>query len=179
MYVKLNISTLLMPTHKYLTNYSPSIIAQVESLVEQDRLKDYLLARYPKPHNKVNDSNLRDYVIALKNQHMKKSQPLSKIIYDKKLHVVHNALGLHSYVARVHGGKLKTKNEIRVSAVFKKAPEEFLNMIVVHELAHLKEIEHNKAFYRLCLHMLRDYHQLELDMRLYLIQQDISGAIYD
>jgi len=52
-------------------------------------------------------------------------------------------------------------------------------MIVVHELAHLKEIEHNKAFYRLCLHMLHNYHQLELDMRLYLIQLDMTGAIYD
>jgi len=27
-------------------------------------------------------------------------------------------------------------------------------MIVVHELAHLKEKQHNKAFYRLCLNML-------------------------
>ena len=109
---------------------------------------------------------------------MKKSAPLSKIIYDNKLHVVHNALGLHSYVARVQGGKLKTKNELRVSDVFKKVPEDFLNMIVVHELAHLKEIEHNKAFYRLCLHMLPEYHQLELDMRLYLIQLELGASLY-
>ncbi|WP_317628143.1 YgjP-like metallopeptidase domain-containing protein [Colwellia psychrerythraea] len=27
--------------------------------------------------------------------------------------------------------------------IFKKAPEAFLTMIVVHELAHLKEKEHN------------------------------------
>ena len=110
---------------------------------------------------------------------MKKSPPLSKIIYDRKLHVVHNALGLHSYVARVQGGKLKTKNELRVSAVFKKTPEAFLNMIVVHELAHLKEKQHNKAFYRLCLNMLDNYHQLELDMRLYLIQLELGKTLYD
>ena len=41
-------------------------------------------------------------------------------------------------------------------------------MIVVHELAHLKEPEHNKAFYQLCTHMAPDYHQLEFDLRLYL-----------
>ena len=110
---------------------------------------------------------------------MKKSQPLSKIMYDSKLHVVHNALGLHSYVSRVQGGKLKIKNELRASTVFKKAPEAFLNMIVVHELAHLKEREHNKAFYRLCRHMLNNYHQLELDMRLYLIQLESGGTLYD
>jgi len=92
-----------MPAHKYLTNYPQTLIAQVESLIKEERLKDYLLQRYPQPHTIVNDSELREYVTTLKNQHMKKSQPLSKIIYDTKLHVVHNALGLHSYVARVQG----------------------------------------------------------------------------
>ena len=168
-----------MPIHKYLTNYPPSLINQVETLIEKDQLKSYLLSRYPKQHNIANDNDLRDYVMSIKNQNMKKSQPLSKIIYDSKLHVVHNALGLHSYATRIQGGKLKTKNELRVSAVFKKTPEEFLNMIVVHELAHLKEKEHNKAFYRLCLNMLSNYHELELDMRLFLIQQETGGSIYN
>lgn len=135
-----------MPIHKYLTNYPPSLIAQVESQIEKNRLKSYLLDRYPRPHNIANDNDLRDYVMSIKNQHMKKSQPLSKIIYDTKLHVVHNALGLHSYATRIQGSKLKTKNELRVSAAFKKTPEEFLNMIVVHELAHLKEKEHKDQF---------------------------------
>ena len=167
-----------MPIHKYLTHYPPSLIAQVESLIEKDQLKSFLLDRYPTPHAIANDNDLRDYVMAIKNQHMKKSQPLSKIIYDTKLHVVHNALGLHSYIARNQGGKLKTKNELRVSTVFKKTPEEFLNMIVVHELAHLKEKEHNKAFYRLCNNMLANYHELELHMRLFLIQQESGDAMY-
>lgn len=167
-----------MPVKKYLANYSPTLITQVESLIKNDRLQSYLLERYPVAHNIYNDNELRDYVTTLKNRHMKKSQPLSKIIYDSKLHVVHNALGLHSYVSRIQGGKLKTKNELRVSAVFKNTPEVFLNMIVVHELAHLKEKEHNKAFYRLCNHMLNDYHQLEFDMRLYLIQLEIGEPLY-
>jgi predicted metal-dependent hydrolase len=148
-------------------------------LIKNDGLAKYLLQRYPEPHNIANDNDLRDYVSALKNRYMKKSPPLSKIMYDGKLHVVHNALGLHSYVTRVQGGKLKGKNELRISVVFKNTPEAFLNMIVVHELAHLKEREHNKAFYRLCQYMLRDYHQLELDMRLYLIQLELGGSIYD
>ena len=168
-----------MSTHKYLSHYPPSIIAQLESLINNNQLASYLLQRYPSAHNITNDSDLRDYVLALKNQHMKKSQPLSKIIYDQKIHVVNNALGMHSYATRIQGGKLKTKNELRVSAVFKKAPEAFLNMIVVHELAHLKEKEHNKAFYRLCLNMLNNYHQLELDMRLYLIQLELGDSLYE
>ena len=168
-----------MSVHRYLTHYPPSLITQVEALIEKDRLAAYLKDKYPEAHNVANDSDLRDYVLSLKNRHMKKSQPLSKILYDHKLHVVNNALGLHSYVSRVQGGKLKTKNELRVSSVFKKIPEAFLNMIVVHEFAHLKEKEHNKAFYRLCLNMLSNYHELELDMRLYLIQLETGGALYD
>ena len=170
--------TFIMPIHKYLKNYPPSLIAQVETLLKRNKLKSYLLDRYPKPHVIANDNDLRDYVMSIKNQHMKKSQPLSKIMYDSKLHVVHNALGLHSYATRIQGGKLKTKHELRVSAIFKKTPEEFLNMIVVHELAHLKEKEHNKAFYRLCLNMLGNYHELELDMRLFLIQLEAEESIY-
>ena len=46
-------------------------------------------------------------------------------------------------------------------------------LVEVHELAHLRERDHNKAFYQLCLHMEPHYHQLEFDMRLYLTQQEL------
>lgn len=109
---------------------------------------------------------------------MKKTQPLSKVVYDGKIHIVNHALGLHSYVARNQGGKLKSKNELRVSDLFKNTPEPFLNMIVVHELAHLKEKDHNKAFYQLCRHMQPDYHQLEFDVRVYLTEMDTNGTVF-
>ena len=64
---------------------------------------------------------------------------------------------------------------IRIAALFKQAPEEFLRMIVVHELAHLREREHDKAFYQLCQHMEPHYHQYELDVRLYLTHMESSG----
>lgn len=41
-------------------------------------------------------------------------------------------------------------------------------MIVVHELAHLKERDHDNAFYALCVHMEPHYHQLKFDVRLWL-----------
>lgn len=167
-----------MPPFKYIASYAPDVITQVQHMIDNNRLEQFLLSKYPVPHTVVNDKVLRDFVMALKNRHLKKSAPLSKIVYDPKIHVINNALGLHSYVSRVQGSKLKSKNEIRISTIFKKSPEEFLSMIVVHELAHLKEKQHNKAFYQLCQHMLPNYHQLEFDMRLYLTQLDIGGAIY-
>ncbi|MGV2872066.1 YgjP-like metallopeptidase domain-containing protein [Colwellia sp. E150_009] len=148
-------------------------------MLEEKTLSKYLLSKYPKPHNITNDKVLRSFVMNLKNQYLKKSSPLSKIKFDDKIHVINNALGLHSFVSRVQGSKLKSKNEIRIATVFKSAPEEFLQMIVVHELAHLKEKEHNKAFYQLCQHMLPSYHHIELDLRIYLTQIDSFGNIYD
>ena len=62
--------------------------------------------------------------------------------------------------------------------MFKATPEAFLKMIVVHELAHFKEKEHNKAFYKLCQHMEPNYHQYEFDLRLYLTQMELFGDIY-
>jgi hypothetical protein len=47
---------------------------------------------------------------------------------------------------------------------------------VVHELAHLKEREHNKPFYALCEHMLPGYHQVEFDTRLWLTWQQLQAA---
>jgi predicted metal-dependent hydrolase len=168
-----------MSTLKYLLSYPDDVQAQVEQLLQQNKLRSFLLKRYPEPHNIANDKSLRDYAFELKNRYLKSSSPLSKVIYDGKLHVIHNALGTHSFVSRVQGNKLKSKNEIRVSSVFKKAPEAFLNMIVVHELAHIREKEHNKAFYQLCQHMQPDYHQLEFEMRVYLTQLETYGSIYD
>jgi len=163
---------------KYLKNYPPTVIDQVQKLIESNKLSELLLNKYPNSHKISNNKILYAFVMDLKNQFLKQSNPLSKIIYDDRIDVIHHALGLHSFVSRVQGNKLKSKNEIRIGSVFKKVPIEFLTMIVVHELAHLKEKEHNKAFYKLCMHMEPKYHQLEFDMRLYLTHIDLVGKLY-
>jgi len=162
----------------YLAAYSATTQSQVEGLIADNQLSDFLLQKYPTAHTVSNNKALYHYVMALKNQFLRKSNPLSKVIYDDTLNVLQQALGLHSFVSRVQGGKLKAKNEIRIGAVFKRAPDAFLMMISVHELAHLKEKQHNKAFYKLCTHMLPDYHQLEFDTRLYLTHLDRVGSLY-
>ena len=108
---------------------------------------------------------------------MKKSAPLSKVVYDGKINIIHNALGTHHFISRVQGSKFKAKNEIKIASIFKNVPKEFLEMIVVHELAHFKEKEHNKAFYKLCNYMQPSYHQVEFDLRVYLTYVDLRGKI--
>jgi predicted metal-dependent hydrolase len=161
---------------KYLGGYSPALQAQAHELIAQDRLGEYIRSRYTASHEVRNDKALRLVAVELKDRFMRNTAPLSKVIYDSKLQVLSQALGTHTTVSRVQGNKLKTSREIRVAMVFRDAPAEFLKMILVHELAHLKESAHNKAFYQLCTHMAPNYHQLEFDLRLYLTFLDCSRA---
>ncbi len=166
-----------MKTLKYLGNYPKETQEQVIKLLEADKLSVHLLNKYPVSHNMKNDKALFTYTQNLKNEYLKKSSPLSKVLYDGKINVIHNALGTHHYISRVQGSKLKAKNEIRIASMFKNVPEKFLEMIVIHELAHFKEKEHNKAFYKVCAYMQEDYHQVEFDLRLYLTQIDLGGKL--
>lgn len=161
-----------MNSLKYLSGYSEELKAQVRQLIADDRLGALLAKRYPERHEVRTDKALFDYTSELKARYLRNAEPLAKVMYDNKLKVISHALGTHTTVSRVQGGKLKAKREIRVASLFKEAPTEFLKMIVVHELAHLKEREHNKAFYQLCAHMEPAYHQLEFDLRLYLTLLD-------
>jgi len=159
---------------KYLVGYPDHLLARVRGLIEQGRLGTMLSEKYDQPNPVRNDGQLYDYVQSLKERHMRKSVPLGKVLYDSKLQVMKHALGTHTAISRVHGGKLKASREIRIATVFRDAPADFLKMIVVHELAHMREADHNKAFYQLCTHMESNYHQLEFDLRLYLTHLDLS-----
>lgn len=162
---------------KYLNHYPQHLQHQIKELIEKDKLSVYILSKYPQKHTYQSDIALYDYTQDFKNQYLKK-QTLSKVVYDGKINVIHDALGVHTFISRVQGGKLKAKNEIRIGTVFKNMPEAFLRMIVVHELAHFKEKEHNKAFYNFCQHIEPDYHQLEFDLRVYLTYVDGGGKLY-
>ena len=155
---------------KYLAGYPPHLQARAHELIVQGRLGAMLAEKYGQPHAVRSDGQLYAYVQEFKDRHLRKSVPLGKVIYDAKLQVMKHALGTHTTLSRVQGSRLKASREIRIASVFRDAPAEFLKMIVVHELAHLKEAEHSKSFYQLCTHITPDYHQLEFDMRLYLTQ---------
>ncbi len=165
------------PMHKlpYLSGYPDTLRTQVMQLVDAGRLGEVLLQRYPDAHGIRTDRALYDYVQDLKGDYLRQAAPVSKVAYDSKIHVVQHALGLHTAISRVQGSKLKAKHEIRVASVFRDGPLPFLRMIAVHELAHLKEKEHDKAFYKLCCWMEPEYHQLEFDLRLYLTWLDLGG----
>ena len=158
-----------LPPLNYLAGYPAELQARVQAQLADGTLAERL-ARHPaEPHDVRTDAALYDYTLALKSRFMRNADALSKVVFDNRLHVLQNALGTHTTVSRVQGTKLKAKREIRIAGVFRTLPARFLKMIVVHELAHLKERAHDKAFYSLCQHMEADYHQLEFDLRLQLM----------
>jgi UTP pyrophosphatase len=159
----------------YLAAYPANLQAQAAQLLADGRLAEVLRRRYPRAHGIRTDKGLYDYVQELKDTHLRNAAPVSKVAFDSKIQVVQHALGLHTAISRVQGNKLKAKHEIRIATVFRDAPEEFLRMIAVHELAHLKEKQHDKAFYKLCCAIEPHYHQYEFDLRLYLTLLDSTA----
>jgi len=157
---------------RYLDGYPATIITQVETLFKQGKLGLWLEKKYPDGHAIQSDKSLYQFVGELKQRYLKNAPALSKVQFDNKQNPIKGTLGTNTFISRVQGGKLKANNEIRIATLFRDGPEDFLRMIVVHELAHLKEKDHNKAFYQLCCHMEPDYHQLEFDMRVWLNWRD-------
>ena len=163
---------------KYLSQYPIDLVEKATDLIRENRLGDLLRKKYPSVHDVRTDKALYAYVMGLKKEFMRQSANISRICYDERITALENALGQHRFKSRVQGANLRASSEIRIASVFKKAPLPFLKMICVHELAHLREKEHNKAFYHLCEYMEPDYHTIELDMRLFLLHTFIHGPLY-
>ena len=167
--------TNLNTSFKYLQSYPEALQQQVQKIIEGPGLGAWLLSRHPQPHGVRTDSALYTYVMDLKNEFLRQADPINKVSFDSKLHIIQHALGLHTTTSRIQGSKLKSKRDIKVAALFKDTPLAFLQMIAVHELAHLKVREHDKAFYKLCHHMAPDYARSEFELRVYLTHLEAGG----
>ena len=161
---------------RYVGDYSATVQEQVRRLIAEGRLGEHLRRKYPGTHSIQTDGALYDYVLELKQAHLRSSGPLHKVIWQNKMDVMQKVLGLNTAISRVQGGRLKAKAEIRIASLFKRTAPEFLEMVAVHELAHLRERDHDKAFYALCRHMMPDYHQVEFDLRLLMLQAEIEST---
>ena len=160
----------------FLPSYPEHLRAQIWQLHQQGQLESYLQQLYPDSHTIQSDKALYAFCNDIKQQYLKNAPQLDKVYFDNQLTIERQTLGLNTAISRVQGGKLKAKKEIRISSFFKSTPPEFLKMIAVHELAHLKERDHDKAFYQLCMHMEPNYPQYEFDCRVYLFWKMQSHA---
>lgn len=162
-------------SHPYFLHYSEEVQAQVTQLIEHKKLGTFFKSRYPEPHQIKNDKLLYEYVEGLRQQYLKNTPRVSQAKFEKRHNMVVNALGTHTFKTTRHGHKHKTSHQIHIATQLKHAPEAILRALVVHELAHFKEKDHNKAFYKLCQHMEPSYHQLELELRLFILMCETEG----
>ncbi len=147
----------------------PALRREVARLRDAGELGPRLARKYPARHDVRGDRALYEYVQSLRGRHLRSAPNLTRVLYDPRLDAAHRALGLHTVRSRVHGDGLRATREIRVARLFEELAPELLEMIVVHELAHLRHREHDRAFYQLCEHMQPTYMERELDVRLYLV----------
>ena len=155
----------------FLDTYPDKVQNKIRTLIEEDGLDAYLNDLYPEKHKINTDKALFAYVQNLRKTYMRKAPPAHKVVFEDKNETVYNALGdtINDLILTDNGHKIK--NVIRIAELFQNAPLELFHMVVVHELAHTKEREHDRNFFRLCRHMDDDYEQHEFDLRLYLLSQ--------
>ena len=110
-----------------------------------------------------------------KKHYLKNALPFGRAAFKKQGDMVTNALGTHTFRMQ---GKTR-KHDLAINSDLLCAPEPLLKALVVHELAHFKEKDHNKSFYALCCHMEPEYHQLELDLRIFCVAIAIGENPYN
>ena len=96
-----------MTVLKYLQAYPERLQDQVRQLIAEERLGEYLTQRYPGRHDVQSDKALYGYALDLKQQYMRNAPAIDKVLFDNRLDLTHRALGLHTTVSRVQGGKLR------------------------------------------------------------------------
>jgi UTP pyrophosphatase len=155
---------------RYFSGYPEHIVSAIMQLIKNDTHGAYLTKKYPRAHTITSDKLLYTYATELKKQYLKNAPPFGRAAFKKQGDMVTNALGTHTYRMQ---GKTR-KHDLAINSDLLRAPEPLLKALVVHELAHFKEKDHNKSFYKLCCHMEPEYHQLELDLRIFcvLVAQD-------
>ncbi|MCG7546990.1 MULTISPECIES: M48 family metallopeptidase [Pseudoalteromonas] len=163
---------------KYFQHYPDSLQAQVKTLIADEKLQPYFKSKYPLGHQLQNQQALYQYCTALKQRYLKNTPRLNNVSFNKHTDMMKGTLGTHTHKQHRHGQKLKARYDIALNNQLKYAPEAILRALIVHELAHFKHAEHDKAFYNLCCNMEPDYHQLELDLRLFVVLDELGLNFY-
>jgi hypothetical protein len=159
----------------YLRGYPPELLQQVRDLLAAAGWPRPWRSGIPRRTTCRTERALYDYVSALKARHMKSARrwrrwPTTRSCTSCATPWARTAPSPRA--GRAAQGQARDPHRRAVQG----APADFLRMIVVHELAHLKEREHDRAFYALCLHMEPHYHQLEFDLRLWLTAREWTQA---
>lgn len=77
--------------------------------------------------------------------------------FADKMHVKYGTITIRNQ--RTKWGSCSGKGNLNFNCLLMLAPPEVIDAVIVHELCHLKEMNHSKQFYNEILKVYPDYHQ--------------------
>lgn len=95
----------------------------------------------------------------LLRQKAKEYLPQRTAHFSKLMGVIPSKIGISS--AKKRFGSCNSKDSINFSLYLMLYPQEAIDYVIVHELAHLKELNHSKKFYGIIESILPDYRERE------------------
>ena len=115
------------------------------------------IKKHIKKQNEKNEKygNLTDEMIAKLRVAAKEILPLKVAYYAGIMGLKYGRITITG--AKTRFGSCSSKGNIAFSYRLMMYPDEAIDYVVVHELAHLKEMNHSPAFYKIIAKVLPDY----------------------
>ena len=132
-------------TEEKLSSIASSHKEWIEKQLAKQRKKS---EKYPEP-TKEEENRLRSLA--------RKILPTKLEYYSKIMGLKYGRVTITG--AKTRFGSCSSKGNIAFSFRLMRYPDEAIDYVVVHELAHLKEMNHSKRFYQIIEKVLPDYKQ--------------------
>ena len=138
--------------------------AYIRSIVEQK--KDWIEKHQKTALSKPKPPELTKQQIELLVAKAKEILPPKVAYYSQIMGVTPTAITVTG--AKTRFGSCSGKNRICFSYILMQYPEEAIDYVVVHELAHIKHKNHSKSFYAYVQRFLPDYKKREQILKTFL-----------
>ena len=112
------------------------------------------LARYPEPSEEE---------LAMLTKRAKEILPSKVAFYARRMGLTPSGISFGRAKSRF--GSCDGNNRLRFSCLLMRYPDQAIDYVVVHELAHIRHKNHGKAFYALIAEFLPDYKKREALLR--------------
>lgn len=130
---------------------------QISSFVNKNT--EWILSATEKKKKQIEKFNLTDEQIERLVHKAKQIIPAKVEYYSHLMNLY--PTGVKITKAKKRFGSCNGKNSLCFSCFLINYPDEAIDYVVVHELAHIKHHNHSKAFYALIAHYMPDYKQRE------------------
>lgn len=135
---------------KFVEEKRPWIQKHLKKAKQQDREKE----------SPFSESELQELADAAKHDFLRRVEKYESVIGVR-------ATGITIRCQRTRWGSCSSKGKLSFNCLLMLCPEEVRNYVAVHELCHLKEMNHSRNFWALVERILPDYRQQRRWLREY------------